>query len=99
MTDRRRIEELIEASSLGTPEAKALRDSVPDEVAKRIVARSKEIERYCPSCAEQGHADCYDAGVQAGREQAADAIRIRREYPSSILVRAEAESIARGDRP
>lgn len=37
------IEDRIEASSLGTPEAKALRDSVPDETARRIVARSKEI--------------------------------------------------------
>ena len=36
------IEALIEASSLGTPTAKALRASVPVEVARRIVARSKE---------------------------------------------------------
>lgn len=34
---------MIEASSLGTPEAKALRASVSDEVAKKIVARSKEL--------------------------------------------------------
>lgn len=38
--DRARIETLIEASSLGTPEAKALRESVPDDVAAAIVARS-----------------------------------------------------------
>lgn len=38
------IEELIEASSLGTPEAKAARESVPIEVAQRIVARAKEAE-------------------------------------------------------
>ena len=37
------IDELIEASSLGTPEAKAHRESVPDEVARRIVERSREI--------------------------------------------------------
>lgn len=37
------IERLIAASSLGTPEAVALRESVPDEVAARIVARSKEL--------------------------------------------------------
>lgn len=34
---------MIEASSLGTAEAKALRASVPDEVAAAIVARSKEF--------------------------------------------------------
>lgn len=34
---------MIEASSLGTAEAKALRASVPDEVAEKIVARSKEF--------------------------------------------------------
>lgn len=39
----RHIEALIEASSLGTPEAKALRESVPVEVARKVVARSKEI--------------------------------------------------------
>lgn len=38
------IEELIERSSLGTPGAKALRERVPDKVAGRIVARSKEIQ-------------------------------------------------------
>ena len=34
------IEELIEASSLGTPEAKALRASVSDEDARRVVERA-----------------------------------------------------------
>jgi hypothetical protein len=33
---------LIEESSLGTPEAKALRESVPDDVARAIVERSKQ---------------------------------------------------------
>lgn len=37
------IYDLVEASSLGTPEAKALRDSVPDEVVDRIMARYREI--------------------------------------------------------
>lgn len=39
----RHIDRLIEASSLGTPEAKALRASVPEDVARAIVARSKEL--------------------------------------------------------
>lgn len=38
-----RIDDLIARSSLGTPEAVALRASVPDERAARVVARSKEI--------------------------------------------------------
>jgi hypothetical protein len=37
------IDQLIEASSLGTPAAKALRDSVPIETARTVVARSREI--------------------------------------------------------
>jgi hypothetical protein len=37
------IEALIEASSLGTPEAKAHRESVPDETVRRILARSRQI--------------------------------------------------------
>lgn len=37
------IEQLIEASSLGTSEAKALRARVPDETARAIVERSKQI--------------------------------------------------------
>lgn len=41
--DPERIERLIEACSIGTAEAKALRDSVPDEVAQRILARSREL--------------------------------------------------------
>ncbi len=45
MTDRQRIEDLIEASSLGTPEAKAMRERTPPDVARRVVARSKELAR------------------------------------------------------
>lgn len=43
MTEKRDIRDLIEASSLGTPEAKALRESVSDETAQRIVARAEEL--------------------------------------------------------
>lgn len=39
--DLRPIEELIEASSLGTPEAKALRERTPPEVVDRIMAEVK----------------------------------------------------------
>ncbi len=39
------IEELVERSSLGTPEAKAARARVSDETAKRIVDRAAEIGR------------------------------------------------------
>lgn len=37
------IDALIEASSLGTPAAKALRDSVSQEHAERIVARANKM--------------------------------------------------------
>lgn len=37
------IEDLIEASSLGTPEAKALRESVSPEAARAIVEASKRL--------------------------------------------------------
>ena len=40
---RKPIEELIEAGSLGTPGAKAMRATVSDEQAAAIVARSKEL--------------------------------------------------------
>lgn len=38
------VEDLIEASSLGTPEAKALRGSVTDEQVDRIMRRVHEID-------------------------------------------------------
>ncbi|WP_028474070.1 hypothetical protein [Nocardioides alkalitolerans] len=41
----RSIEDLIERSSLGTPEAKAARASVSDEHAARVVARAHELDR------------------------------------------------------
>lgn len=41
----RPIEDLVEASSLGTPAAKAARDSVDPERARRIVERADELAR------------------------------------------------------
>ena len=40
--DERSVEELIEASSLGTPEAKALRSRTPPEVVERIMQKITE---------------------------------------------------------
>ena len=40
---RRTVAELIEAGSFGTPEAKALRESVSCEDAARVVARAKTL--------------------------------------------------------
>ncbi|MFI2663367.1 hypothetical protein [Micromonospora carbonacea] len=45
---------LLDRSSLGTPEARALADGAPDEVARRIVARvdhlaAEHIPYYCPT--------------------------------------------------
>ncbi|MFJ9313782.1 hypothetical protein ACIRN4_06275 [Pimelobacter simplex] len=44
---------LIERSSFGTPEAVALRASVSDEVAARVVARAKELEADAPAPAPE----------------------------------------------
>jgi len=44
-TSAGQVEDLIERSSLGTPEAKALRATVSDEHAARIVERAQELER------------------------------------------------------
>ena len=49
-----RIRRLIEASSLGTPEARRLRATVPDETARRIVEHSHQDDTktrwvlHCP---------------------------------------------------
>lgn len=43
MSDEPDIHELIERSSLGTPEAKAVRATVSDEQVRRIVRRSREL--------------------------------------------------------
>lgn len=47
-----RFRELLDRSSLGTPEAKALRESVTDETAAKIVARSKELRARAEGAAE-----------------------------------------------
>lgn len=46
------IDRLIEASSLGTPTAKTLRDSVDDESVERILGRVNAIDAdsSCPNC-------------------------------------------------
>jgi hypothetical protein len=41
---RKRMERLIERSSLGTPEAKALRATVSDEQVAKVMARVRELE-------------------------------------------------------
>ena len=43
MTDEQRIRDLIEASSLGTPDAKAMRERTSPEVVRRVVERAKEL--------------------------------------------------------
>lgn len=43
MTPEERIEGLIEASSLGTPDAVAMRERTTPEQARRIVERAKKI--------------------------------------------------------
>ena len=42
--DERDIDSLIEASSLGTPAAKAFRDSVSDEDVQRVMDRFTDLE-------------------------------------------------------
>jgi hypothetical protein len=71
------INELIEASSLGTPDAKAMRDRTTPEQAAKIIARSKEFGHPCPECGDVGHGDCFQAGRWLGRmeERAAEADR------------------------
>lgn len=49
-----RLAELLEQSSLGTPEARALRATVSDEHAARIVQRAQEIEAEMAPCATCG---------------------------------------------
>jgi hypothetical protein len=44
----------VERSSLGTPEAQALRATVSDEHAARIVARAKELDTSVPAPAADG---------------------------------------------
>lgn len=59
-----RIEKLIENSSLGTPEAKALRAQTPPGVARRIVQRAEALGRPLRQAAEEiarEHAAAVDA--------------------------------------
>lgn len=53
--EERRIEDLIAASSLGTPDAVAMRERTSPEHARRIVERSEEI------AAEERHREALDA--------------------------------------
>lgn len=43
MTDEQRIRDLIERSSLGTPDAKAMRACTSPEQARRVVELAKEL--------------------------------------------------------
>lgn len=54
MGDQKSIEELVEASSLGTPAAKAARESVSPEVAARIVARAARLAEIAAKRPEVG---------------------------------------------
>ncbi len=46
------IEQLIDESSLGTPEVKALRDQADPDLVKRTILRMQALEAHpnCPSC-------------------------------------------------
>jgi PHD/YefM family antitoxin component YafN of YafNO toxin-antitoxin module len=48
------IEELIERSSLGTPEARRMRERISPERAQRIVARAAELEQQQSGDANPG---------------------------------------------
>ncbi len=50
MGKEKTIEELIEASSLGTPEAKALRAQTPPEVVAEVLRRVKAQDAFCEPC-------------------------------------------------
>jgi hypothetical protein len=43
------FDQLLELSSLGTPGAKALRESAPKDAMQSVVLRSKELERGLPA--------------------------------------------------
>jgi hypothetical protein len=60
------IEELIERSSLGTPAARRLRASVPDDVAQRIAQRAEALR--IADAAEQGPYGVRFHGLAAGGE-------------------------------
>jgi len=69
MTDptRGELAELIERSSLGTPDAVAMRALTDDDTAVRIVARSKEFGEWLAdanAAAEKDVADRVNADVE-----------------------------------
>lgn len=59
--ERPGIAALVERSSFGTPEAKALRASVPDDVARRAVERAREIARERRVAAPRSDAEPLEA--------------------------------------
>ncbi|MFI7073486.1 hypothetical protein [Micromonospora sediminicola] len=68
------IARLVEGSSLGTPEARRLRATVPDETARRIVERSKRMRddadpRETWFCPTSGDVEC---GVHGGFDVCCD---------------------------
>lgn len=77
---------LIERSSFGTPEATALRASVSDEVAARVVARVKELEADAPAPAPEPSDRAGLSEIRARIE------RYRREW---LWQEADQEHVAR----
>lgn len=82
MTNRT-IEELIEASSLGTPEAKRLRASVSPEAVAKVMARVKQLPLRCPYCSgrleiqesDLGELECFVcSGCRAAWDKDGDGI-------------------------
>lgn len=69
MPDQPTIEDLIEASSLGTPDAVAMRAQASDEDARRCVARARAldeaaaVERAAQAAWRTQFTDPYVAGV------------------------------------
>jgi hypothetical protein len=60
----RDIKELIERSSLGTPEAKAIRATVSDEEVAKVLDLAAKLRRTMPHpylstyCYHENHGDC-----------------------------------------
>jgi hypothetical protein len=74
----RSVDELIEASSLGTPEAKALREQTPAEVVERIMRKIAERGGALPTPAEAAQ-DLHEAGQRRAAERAENVRRLRRD--------------------
>lgn len=58
MNDNKSIEKLIEASSLGTPEAKALRESVDPALVERVMEQVREAEGRVLTPDEHPNIEC-----------------------------------------